>query len=227
MADAMKLMWAWRKKTERPFLRSILLILLALLFTIATVAASVFSSLIVSTGTIDVLVSSPFCGRINTRPEVGRVYDMNVDHVAPVYAAACYKNGSLPSICDVFVQPNIPLKVTDVSCPFADDTWCDTKESVNVDSGLLDVGTTFGINLAPEDRVQVRKATTCSILPNEDNYILRNAVDVAEIVAPRTPFSSEQIMIFFYGTTFGRVLGATLYLSTALRQLSTLTSIAE
>jgi hypothetical protein len=175
MTDALKLYWAWRKKSSRAFLRSILLVLLALIFTVATVAASVSSSLIVNGGTIEVLVNSPYCGRVNTNADVGRVNTIGVDQTAPEYSAACYKNGSLPSTCDVFMQHNIPLKVQDAPCPLLNDTWCDTTESVNYDTGMLDVGKTFGMNLADKDRVQYRKSTTCSILPIKDHFMIFEA----------------------------------------------------
>jgi hypothetical protein len=95
MADAVKLWWAWRKKAYRPFLRSILLVLLALGFSLATVAASIFSSLVVDNGTIDVLVDSPLCGRINSTGTAWRTYNIAFDRSATAYVASCYKNGSL------------------------------------------------------------------------------------------------------------------------------------
>jgi len=64
VAEAVELWWAWRKSADRPFLGSALLMLIAILFTAMTVAASIFSSLIVNTGTIDVLVDSTRCAAV-------------------------------------------------------------------------------------------------------------------------------------------------------------------
>jgi hypothetical protein len=227
MADAVKLWWAWRKKADRALSRSILLALLALMFTVATVAASVFSSLIVEGGTIDVLVNSPYCGRVNTNADVGRVNTIGVDQTAPEYSAACYRNGSLPSTCDVFMQHNIPLKVQDAPCPLLNDTWCDTTESVNVDTSMLDVGKTFGINLGDKDRVQYRKATTCSILPIKDHFMIFEAKDAPFLMNERAAIPDEQLMVPLYGSTFSKAPWATFVLSLTLSNLTTKPAVGE
>jgi hypothetical protein len=226
MADALKLWWAWRKKTDRPFLRSIVLIIMALLFTVATVAASIFSSLVVSGGTIDVLVDSPLCGRVNSNPLVGRAYALDNDQLAPGYALNCYKNGSLPSSCDVFMQPNIPLAVRDAPCPFKNATFCATKEAVNVDSGLLDVGATFGLNVAAKDRVQYRKSTTCTVLPMEGFWGVYNAKDYPSLKYLQT-FPNEQLGIVSYGTTFEEAEWATYTVSLTLSNITARPAVSQ
>jgi hypothetical protein len=158
MAEAIKLWWAWRNNANGAFLRSFILMLLALLFTVATVAASVFSSLIVDTGTITVLIDSPLCGGIGNKS--ADTFANQINYIAPSYADRCMRNGSLPSGCDSYMQPNIPLMVQDVLCPFLNTTWCNTTEAVSVDTGLIDMGKTFGLNLKAKDRVQFRKKTT-------------------------------------------------------------------
>ena len=112
VAEALKLWWAWRKNTDRPFLRSMVLVLVAMLFTAVTVAASVFSSFVVDSGSIEVLVDSPLCGRINGTGTAWRTYITTLIANAPVYAGACYRNGSLPALSnDAFTNVNIPLTV--------------------------------------------------------------------------------------------------------------------
>jgi hypothetical protein len=221
MADALKLWWVWRKKAERPFLRSTLLVILALLFTIATVAASIFSSLVVDNGTIDVLVKSPLCGRINSTGTAWRSYSINFDRSATSYAASCYKNSSLPPSCSVFMRPNIPLTVQDAPCPFLNTTWCDTKEAVSVDSGLLDVGKTFGLNLAAKDRVQYRKKTTCTVLPIKGAYDvidLKNLPSFRKLGRPALP--NEQAVVLYYGPTFGIIPKASYIASLTMSNIS-------
>jgi hypothetical protein len=109
VAEAIKLWWVWRKKTDRPFLRSFVLVLTAVIFTVATLAASVFSSLVVDTGTIEVLVDSPLCGRFNDSGTAWKTYKIGLDIARPDYHRNCYKNGTLPPFCNAFIRPNIPL----------------------------------------------------------------------------------------------------------------------
>ncbi|KAI4607715.1 hypothetical protein J4E80_009456 [Alternaria sp. BMP 0032] len=193
------LYWAWRKKADRPFLRSILLVLIAMLFAAITITASIFSSLIVDTGTVTVMVDSPSCGQVNVTGTVWRPYGQLIDRAASAYTRECYRDGPLPPACNVFTQPNIPLNVENVPCPF-NDTMCDTKDAVRIDSGLIDVSKTFGLNLAAQDRVSFRKKTECTVLPVEGYY---DVVDLEErpMWKPdyREILPGEQVAVFFYG----------------------------
>jgi hypothetical protein len=222
VADAVKLWWAWRKKANHAFLRSLLLVVLALVFTVATVAASIFSSLIISSGTIDVLVKSPLCGRINSTGTDWRSYTIEFDRSATAYTQSCYKNTSLGPSCNVFMQPNIPLKVTSEPCPFDNATAaCDTKDAVGVDSGLLDVGKTFGLNLKEQDRVQYQKRTTCTVLPIKDAYKVFSLEDMPELAdGGRKVYPGEEIVVLYYGPTFGAIPKATFFASLLLSNTS-------
>jgi hypothetical protein len=205
MADAVKLWWAWRKNADKPFLRSLVLVMLALTFTAATVAASVFSSLIVTTGVVEILVDSPLCGGINTTGTVWRSVKSYVDQTSGSYAKACYLNTTtLSTGCSSFMQPNIPLKVENAPCPFLNTTWCNTTEAVSLDTGLIDVGKTFGLNLAAQDRVSFRKRTTCTILPIEGAYDVVNVRDYPQLQEDRPALTQEQVMILYYGPTFSK-----------------------
>ncbi|KAB2107082.1 hypothetical protein AG0111_0g5246 [Alternaria gaisen] len=202
VAEALKLWWAWRKNTNRPFLRSMVLVLVAMLFTAVTVAASVFSSFVVDSGSIEVLVDSPLCGRINGTGTAWRTYITTLIANAPVYAGACYRNGSLPALCnDAFTNVNIPLTVGSTPCPF-NETMCGTKNAVTVDSGLVDVGKMFGLNLAAKDRVMFRKKVSCTVLPSEGSYEVFDLELIPSLVpADRFIFPGEQILALLYGPT--------------------------
>jgi hypothetical protein len=236
MADTVKLWWAWRKNTERAFLRSLILVILALVFVVTTIVASIFSSLIVTTGSIEVLVDSPFCGGISNRGMVSttsvgvRISDQftsSIHKLAPSWAETCYRNSSLPKICDFLVQPSIPLTVRDAPCPFPNTTWCNTTEAVSVDTGLLDVTKTFGLNLRADERVQFRRKTTCSILPIEGNYDIVDLDDHPQLwPIHRDPLPKEQILRLFYGRINnpgleGGTSGYTLYLSNFTARMDT------
>ncbi|KAI4631716.1 uncharacterized protein J4E87_002422 [Alternaria ethzedia] len=166
-----------------------------------TIAASVFSSLIVDTGAIEVLVDSPFCGSTNLIGTAWRTHANELDIIAPAYTQDCYSNGSLPVTCNVFTKPNVPLTVENVPCPF-NDTMCDTEDSVSVDSGLVDVGKAFGLNLPPKDRVTFRKKIECTVLPVDGYY---DVIDLKYMPMwkPdfREIFPGEQVAAIFYGPT--------------------------
>ncbi|KAI4684749.1 uncharacterized protein J4E88_004190 [Alternaria novae-zelandiae] len=201
VAEALKLWWAWRRKADRPFLRSVCLVLIAVVFTTMTIAASVFSSLIVDTGAIEVLVDPPFCGSTNLIGTAWRTHANELDIIAPAYTQDCYSNGSLPVTCNVFTKPNVPLTVENVPCPF-NDTMCDTEDAVSVDSGLVDVGKAFGLNLPSKDRVTFRKKIECTVLPVEGYY---DVIDLKYMPMwkPdfREIFPGEQVAAIFYGPT--------------------------
>jgi hypothetical protein len=199
VADALKLYWAWRRRADRPFLRSVLLVLIAILFAAVTITASIFSSLIVDSGTITVLVDSPSCGQVNVNGTVSRPFGNMLDIAAPAYTQECYRDGPLPPACDIFTRPNIPLDVENVPCPF-NKTMCGTKDAVRIDSGLIDVSKTFGLNLAAQDRVSLRKKTECTIPPADGYY---GVIDLEEMPIWKPDYREilpgEQVAAFFYG----------------------------
>jgi hypothetical protein len=222
VADAVKLWWAWGKKENYALLRSLLLVILAQAFTVATVAASMLSSLIISSGTIDVLVNSSLCGRINSTGTDWRSYTIEFDRSATGYTQSCYKNTSLGPSCNVFMQPNIPLNVTSEPCPFDNAiAACDTNDAVGVDSGLLDVGKTFGLNLKGQDRVQYRKKTTCTILPIKDAYRAFSLEDMPGLAdGDRKVYPDEEIVILYYRPAFEQLPKATFFVSLLLPNTS-------
>jgi hypothetical protein len=195
--------------------------MLALLFTIATVSASIFSSLIISSGMINVLVDSPLCGRINSTGTAWRSYSIDFDRSASSYFLNCYRNGSLPPNCDVFMNPNIPLMIQDAPCPFVNATFCDTKEAVSLDSGLKDVGKTFGLNIAAKDRVMFRKKTTCTVLPIKDRWMVIDLGKYRKLMSEDRPaLPGEQAVVAMYGPTFGKLALATFYSSLTMSNIT-------
>lgn len=197
MTDAVKLWWAWRKATERSLRRSILLIGLALLFTGAAIAASIFSSQIVKTGNITVLVDSPLCGGYSNN---SLIFKSQISMLSPAMMDTCYQHSQLRGSCQFYMQPNIVLTMEDVPCPFNDTKWCDTKEAVSLDTGLLDIGKTFGLNLKAKDRTQFRRKTVCTVLPIEGAYDVIDVADYPELATKRRDIlPNEQFLLLYYG----------------------------
>jgi len=112
------------------------------------------------------------------------------------------------------MRQNIPLTVKDAPCPFQNSTFCDTKEAVSVDSGLLDVGKTFGLNLAAKDRVQFRKKTTCTVLPIKEYYLVIDLDKYPKLMEGSRPaLRGEQGVVLLYGPTFGGTLPFATYMA--------------
>ncbi|KAH7372353.1 hypothetical protein BKA66DRAFT_423129 [Pyrenochaeta sp. MPI-SDFR-AT-0127] len=200
MADVLKLWWAWRKHARRPLLRSIGLVLLAFLFATATIAASVFSSLIVDGGSITVLVDSPFCGKVNPSGRAWQSYKVALENSTPTYAKDCYKNASLPSTCNVFVHPSVPFTVQDAPCPF-NASMCVAEKAVSMDSGLVDVSKAFGLNLAARDRISYRRRATCTVLPSQGHTAIFNLTELPQYTPSRGALPGEQVVAINFGRT--------------------------
>jgi hypothetical protein len=226
MADTIKLWWAWRSKARNPLFRSIILLLIAVLFAAATGAASVFSSLVVDTTNLHVLVQSEGCGWVPTARAYEGGYLHPVKAASVPYAKQCYVNESIheesPSFCNVLVNRALPLNRSRGPCPF-DNGACQTRiDSVTFDTGLIDVGPSFGLNMASSDGVKFRRKMTCSVMSFNLRFnsvvqkILRpNGEDMGDVA--RKGFS----LVFNYGTSWNsKVPGVTWASNNIAAQLS-------
>ncbi|KAF2826710.1 hypothetical protein CC86DRAFT_349711 [Ophiobolus disseminans] len=205
MADSAKLWWSWRKRNDRVLARSLTQFLLATLCTAGFLVAGIFSSYVVETSDLEVLVSSPLCGRINrTLPtDAERIQIGDIHSLAVPYSQECYHNQSiLPARCKAFVRPNIPINSEMVSCPFAADFCVGQKgglPAVAIDSGLVDLNKGFGMNLPRKDGVKYRRRTTCSVLPIAGRTTVKNGSDLPRFLVNRDTFPGEQFVLLHYG----------------------------
>ncbi|OAL45319.1 hypothetical protein IQ07DRAFT_662175 [Pyrenochaeta sp. DS3sAY3a] len=190
LTDWIKLWWVWRK-AENAVLRSIVFILLGIVFSAGTILAGTFTALAVSTRDIQILVDSRHCAPWS--PD--SIKDATVDKMIPyisyigmtqqmskAYAAQCYGNyDAVPERCKGFVQPNISFQQQRVECPFAP-AFCKnfSQPGIQLDSGVIDLHDELGLNLLPAERVSVRKRTTCAVLDVENRT---STVDGDAIVA--------------------------------------------
>ncbi|KAH7392537.1 hypothetical protein BKA66DRAFT_457717 [Pyrenochaeta sp. MPI-SDFR-AT-0127] len=207
LADWVKLWWIWRKRTGKALSRSVLLCGLTSLFAAATVVAGVFSSYVVDTSNLQVLVSSPECGPL--RPNDGNTFSGNnlafldytsrLETLSQPYAQECYQDGTLlPARCRVFVQSNIPLVPKRIDCPFSN-AICKPfdQPGVTVDSGLVDANDIFGWNLQPHQRIKYRRKTTCGVLKTQEYQTVFEAKDYPFNTRPLLP--GEQNLAAHYG----------------------------
>ncbi|KAF2707919.1 hypothetical protein K504DRAFT_436031 [Pleomassaria siparia CBS 279.74] len=219
MVDTFKLWRAWKREARRPFSRSLLLIVVAMLFSASTIAASIFSSLVVDTSNLVVLVDSPNClwnisNMINNDVIVGPALA-----IAAPYANKCYDTTDTNlTACQVFVRPNIRSTSMRVPCPFADG-WCEGGDAISLDSGLIDASATFGLNLPKSSGVKYRKKSTCAVLPLGGNTQVVNMTDYP-ITIGRTGLPGEQALLLNYGFRIGLPGNATFMTSLSLSNIT-------
>ena len=206
MTDTIKLWWAWRSKASRPLLRSLILLLVALLFVAVSGAASVFSSLVVDSRDLVVLVESPGCGWASTQRIFAGEYVYPVKAASAPYASQCYNattvNGTLPAACNVLVQRELPFETRKVPCPLGKDVCQDTP-GIEFDTDLIDVGPAFGLDLSASDGVKFRKKTTCGILAFKRPYVQGVLDSIGDNGQPTGNVSvTPRSLKFQYGTKF-------------------------
>lgn len=208
LADWMKLWWIWRGRTTRAWSRSILLGSVTLLFAAATIVAGVFSSYIVDTTNLQVLVNSARCGPLRASDAIALSssnlafldYSARLEELTLPYAQECYQDlgESLPARCRAFLKPNIPLVPQRTACPFAD-SICKPfdKPGVEVDSGLQDANDIFGWNMQASQRVKYRRKTTCGVLKTQEYQSIYQAKDYPYNTRPLLP--NEENIAAHYG----------------------------
>ena len=86
------------------------------------------------------------------------------------------------------------------------------EDAISVDSGLVDVSKTFGLNLAAKDRIQFRKKVLCTVLPTEGYY----DVIPLKFVPTWAPtgqdvYPGEKVVAVFYGPTSDLATGESWY----------------
>ncbi|KAH8707661.1 hypothetical protein GQ44DRAFT_662719 [Phaeosphaeriaceae sp. PMI808] len=208
LADWVKLWWIWRGRTTRAWSRSMLLGGLTFLFAVATIVAGVFSSYIVDTSNLQVLVDSAECGPFQTSESTASSssnlafldYSSRLEALTLPYAQECYQGlgESLPARCRAFVKPNIPLVPQRTACPFAD-SICKPfdQPGVIVDSGLQDANDVFGWNMQADQRVKFRRKTTCGVIKTQEYQSVFLAKDYPFNTRPLLP--NEENIAAHYG----------------------------
>ena len=193
VAEALNLWWLWKKKKGHTLIRCLVPAIISMAFAICSLFASIFSSFIVDTSDIEVLVQSPYCGFRNaTRywndgDTADFDYSTFIESAGMSYARDCYRPAIASRCNGIFIQPNVAPTVQEVGCPFTSN-MCAPNGSVAVaiDSGLLDVNQQFGFNLKLEDQIKFRRKTTCTVLPT-NGYVR---------VANSSEFTAEQLTLF-------------------------------
>jgi len=173
--DLLKIAWAWRKRTRRPFVRALSLCLWATLHIAAFTAAGILSSQVCSSGT-EVLLRNSNCrtwpSRLNrtlqNAPKLGEdissAADAHANSITALnFASSCYGNSSstLPGCLPYGRRLLTWSNNTSISCPF-DPSMCADNTAVEFDSGYVDSHLDLGINTPLEDRMKFRVTLTCA-----------------------------------------------------------------
>lgn len=207
MADTTKLWWTWRKKAIHPLLRSSIPLLFALCFSIAALAAGIFTSYVVTSTNLEVLVDSPACSFVNQTElyEDMNSYWLSTVNLKPVvqsYARDCYTNSTfLPVSCrDTFTQPNISFTANAAPCPWESSMCLEgNSPAISMDSGLLDM-TQFGLNINQADNVKFRRKSTCNVLPLDGHSFVKNITYWEGRMSERKALPQEEGIAFRYGS---------------------------
>ncbi|KAH6679397.1 hypothetical protein B0J14DRAFT_686453 [Halenospora varia] len=198
----LRMSWAWRKHERRMIWRSwtLLFVTLAVIISAIFTAAAIFSSQVTQTAGTAFLVRSSDCGLWdfpNDKTTGWQIKTLNDTHTAQNYARTCYQGGSGSSrLCDKYKVPEIKWHTDrNADCPFAAETCYNLSTPISMDTGYLDSHKIFGLNAVPEERVVVRKKTTCSPLR------LRNWVAAVNTTLgdPSDPVTDPFIQVYIGG----------------------------
>jgi hypothetical protein len=177
-----RLAWSWRRTAVKPFLSSMVIVLLAMSHAVFFMVAGAFSAALANAGQ-SVLSRSPYCGDFNAsylatvnngvNASTTGTFQLSLEFIAKEehdvqlsleYARECHMASSLSSSCDTFQQPRLNWKtLQNGSCPF-DSTTCSDSGTTVFDTGLIDSHDDLGINAHVDDRLFYRRVTNCTVL---------------------------------------------------------------
>jgi hypothetical protein len=230
--DSIKLAKAWAVLGRKALFRCLFPAALGLIFAVGGLAAGVFSSGIISSTSLKVLVGSPDCQQLNMTRYLGAVpaatvtLDNKVHNMAYAYADQCYGSENAPSQCSSYVSPRIHINSSFSRTPFPNLTTHNNERALLIDSGYLDSNDIFGINAKPEDRVQIRRKATCAPLdPVSHTSVIDPALDPQPFIRTlgRKPIPGEMLTVVRYGSQasgLAAVYNATEVRSTLLSNIS-------
>lgn len=168
------LSWTWRGPVSRGIRRTLPVVISAALCAAGFATASVLSSWISTAFNDEVLISGEGCGillgtgSIQSETLIAPYLARTVSN-AENYAQQCYSTESTHMFdCTSFVKDRLPGSINqDAPCPF-DTKICRTASSnLRLDTGLLDSGKHFGLNMAPNERIMFRNVLQCAPLVTE------------------------------------------------------------
>ncbi|KAK3350288.1 hypothetical protein B0T25DRAFT_505733 [Lasiosphaeria hispida] len=209
----LSLVWCWRSKngSRRSYvlLPYVLIAILAAVCAASGIIFGIFSSFVVASSDIEVLLRSENCG-VFTVPEVIQFQDpLWVAHnkfwmeglvAGTMYARQCYNtSSSSASACNIFTAPTVEWTTDYLApCPF-DRKMC-LGPAMAMDTDLVDSNDVLGLNFPAADRVGVRKITTCSPIRQDGYVTMMNASDKDAFGGiGLSSLAGDQAAVYWYG----------------------------
>lgn len=179
--------WAWTTNSQKPALwASSILTIFTLFCALGGVTAGIFSSSIMATTNIEVLLSSPNCGFWQEWDKYSSRFYQDQIEGSRVYTRCCYNATSLGN-CNVFAKPIIDWTTRhDAPCPF-DDMCLGT--AMEMDTGLINSNFVLGINFPEQEQLDFRRVTTCAPLVQDGYTTAENS----------TTIPGDQMLHYSYG----------------------------
>jgi hypothetical protein len=213
----LRLGWYWRLHSRHALFYNSLTSSFGLLFSIALLVAAIMSSFVVDTNNLEVLAQSPNCGfwhtikRTETTSELGSEAGIAQNarwsqmlSSSSTYSRACYGNNqqTLSSQCNVYSSGTIGWSSDyNAPCPFLADACLQGNNSaLKLDTGIIDMAA-FGINAASQDRIGMRKVSTCAVAP-PDRYTSVSYFVEQPGAGNRGPLPGEQRIDFNFGKSY-------------------------
>ena len=208
LADSCKLWFRWGRiesKKRRDVTQQLLpQIVAGFLFVLGSLTAAIFSSYVVTSSDLEVLIRSPFCSKFYVGGGYSLYYRTRVQSLSSRYTDECYEDKTpLPVRCStIFTRSAIPFVEEKVAYPF-DPRIC-ASPSISFDTGLLDLNDALGFNLEDGDKIRYRQKTACTLLSLEnrtrrltyEDYIR----EYPDVPLGREPLQGEDFLLYSFGT---------------------------
>ena len=174
--------WFWRKSSPQALRGSLAPVAFGVTYAAAILIASICSSYIVASSSIEVLVQSPICGfwptikrtEPDADPSLGTSIAQNQQwtktlSASSIYSRACYNTTGESPQCQIYSSPKVEWESDyNASCPFAGDTCFGSPTSaLKLDTGFLNVARVFGVNVPSENNILFRKVSTCAPIESD------------------------------------------------------------
>lgn len=193
---------AWKNLSRRPLLKSIPVVLLALVNLGAFFAAGVLVAEVTRTAGTEVLIRSSNCGNW-TIDDTKLVYGfttktLNDTVSAASYARACYGGPSDALDCNQYKVQSLPYTVSETEpCPF-DEMCIDKVPVLSFDTGNISSHDHLGINAQLQDRILYRRKTTCTPIVDAGFITTFNYTDAVNASIGDGFWGSEGDVLDFY-----------------------------
>ncbi|KAF2840790.1 hypothetical protein M501DRAFT_909713, partial [Patellaria atrata CBS 101060] len=206
----LELAWYWKPKSGCAGSRCLSFAGFSLLYAVGFMLAAIFASQVVDSSEINVLIYNRNCGiwdwvdwetLANSTELLNSTTDSQEVWISTLlsstsYARTCFNSTNDDPQCKLFSRRAIDsTKLYDSGCPFESSLCLDARSAtLQLDTGLIDTSTIFGLNLRREDELYWRYVTSCAPLTT-DNY----TKTAAEAPTGLKRLPGEEVTRYFYG----------------------------